>query len=340
MNVPEQFVLHFQKFLGTSVPVQFDTSNLEPVAKVTLEEANYMVRNVFEEIKQATFDIDDNKAPGPYGFTSKFFKKAWEMMFALPPKSSFIVVNFQGRQITDNILLAQELLKGYDWKNGAKRVSFKIDIQKAYDIVNWEFLRKFLGLFGFHEKMIHWIMTCVCTAFSIAVNGERFGYFNGGRGMRQWDPRSCYLFTLVMEIFNLILKQKIRECQKFMYHWGCKEMEISSLCFADDLLVLFHGDVKESSRKGQNRIKTGHKREAWRSREKSKAVTVDRARKTEQNGKRRAENAYTVKSYSSLKKEEKKKGLILHFQERSKRGVISAKDPELYQPRTSLAINI
>nr|GEW60823.1 reverse transcriptase domain-containing protein [Tanacetum cinerariifolium] len=44
--------------------------------------------------------------------------------------------------------------------------------------------------------------------------------------------------------------------------------------------------VKEYPRKGQNQIKTGQKQEAWRSQEKSKALTVDRARKTEQNAKR------------------------------------------------------
>nr|GEZ22457.1 hypothetical protein [Tanacetum cinerariifolium] len=44
-------------------------------------------------------------------------------------------------------------------------------------------------------------------------------------------------------------------------------------------------------RKGQNRVKTGQKREAWRNREKSKAVTVEKERKTEENTKRRAKNA-------------------------------------------------
>lgn len=39
------------------------------------------------------------------------------------------------------------------------------------------------------------------------------------------------------------MKQQIRENGKFKYHWGCKELQISHLCFADDLLVLSHGDV-------------------------------------------------------------------------------------------------
>nr|GEZ50437.1 hypothetical protein [Tanacetum cinerariifolium] len=83
-----------------------------------------------------------------------------------------------------------------------------------------------------------------------------------------------------------------------------------------ELIHLFHtckqGDgtsVKEILKKGQNQIKTGQKQEAaWRSQEKFEAVTVDRARKTEQNAKRRAENANTVKSLLKLKRKKERKG--------------------------------
>nr|GFC13299.1 ribonuclease H-like domain, reverse transcriptase, RNA-dependent DNA polymerase [Tanacetum cinerariifolium] len=75
---------------------------------------------------------------------------------------------------------------------------------------------------------------------------------------------------------------------------------------------------KEILKKGQNRIKTRQKREAWQSQEKLEAVTVDRAGKTKQNVKRRAVNANTVKVHSSLKKKEKRKGLKLHLCERYK----------------------
>ena len=75
------------------------------------------------------------------------------------------------RHIQDNVLLSQELFKGYDRKEGPKRVAMKIDIQKAYDTVNWEFLENILKGFGFHEKMVGWIMCCVTTtSFSICVN--------------------------------------------------------------------------------------------------------------------------------------------------------------------------
>nr|GEW90279.1 hypothetical protein [Tanacetum cinerariifolium] len=73
--------------------------------------------------------------------------------------------------------------------------------------------------------------------------------------------------------------------------------------------------VKERSRKGQNWIKTKQKREAWRSRDKVKAVTVDRARKTEENKKRMNENANTVKKLLRFKEEKKTKGPNVQFKE-------------------------
>lgn len=51
-------------------------------------------------------------------------------------QSAFIPV----RQISDNILLTQELMKGYGRKHGLSRCALKIDLQKAYDTVSWKFL--------------------------------------------------------------------------------------------------------------------------------------------------------------------------------------------------------
>nr|GEV65702.1 probable LRR receptor-like serine/threonine-protein kinase At1g34110 [Tanacetum cinerariifolium] len=121
-------------------------------------------------------------------------------------QSAFIPV----RHIQDNILLTQEIMRGYNMKVGPKRVAFKIDIQKAYDTVNWDFLKKAL---------------------------------KGGRGLRQGDPISPYLFTLIMKVFSLILQREIKKEPMFQYHFGCKSLNLSHVCFADDLLVMCHGDT-------------------------------------------------------------------------------------------------
>ncbi|GJV18773.1 RNA-directed DNA polymerase, eukaryota, reverse transcriptase zinc-binding domain protein [Tanacetum coccineum] len=148
------------------------------------------------------------------------------------------------RSITDNIMITQELLKSYGIKNGKSRCAFKIDIMKEYDIVNWDFLESIMRGFRFPNNFIRWVMTYVrSSAFLVSLNGERFRYFKGGRRLRQGDPMSPYLFTIVMEMLNLILERKINQTKRFTYHHRCEELKITNLCFVDDLLILSNGDV-------------------------------------------------------------------------------------------------
>ncbi|PWA81906.1 RNA-directed DNA polymerase, eukaryota, Reverse transcriptase zinc-binding domain protein [Artemisia annua] len=255
----EQFVKHFQSFLGASSRSDNEWD---------FHGAASMVRNVTDkEVKMAMFDIDGNKTPGPDGYTSTFYKEAWPVvrkevcmavkeffrtgkllgevnatLLPMVPKNQRWT---KGRAIQDNILITQELLKGYDRKSGPRRCCMKIDIAKAYDTVDWKFLEQVLLQFGFHEKLVGWIMVCVTTAkFTVCINGERRGYFSSGRGLRQGDPISPYLFTLVMEVFTLLMAKNTQQNRNFKYHMGCKDIELTHLCFADDLLVVCHGDVE------------------------------------------------------------------------------------------------
>nr|GEW19074.1 hypothetical protein [Tanacetum cinerariifolium] len=119
---------------------------------------------------------------------------------------------------------------------------------RAYDIVSWEFLKCSLLKFGFHKKMIEWIMVCLnSTSFSICVNGESRGFFKAKRGLRQGDHVSPYLFTLVMEVFTLMLRRHVKKEKNFKYHWGCKRGNILNLCLADDLMLYCHSDVISAS---------------------------------------------------------------------------------------------
>ncbi|GJX75386.1 hypothetical protein Tco_0313981 [Tanacetum coccineum] len=160
-----------------------------------------------------------------------------------PNQSAFV----PGRSISDNILLTQEIMHNYHLDRGVPRCAFKVDIQKAYDTVDWDFLRKVLIGFGFHDRMVSWIMECVSTtSFSININGSLHGYFKGRRGLRQGDPLSPYIFTLVMEVLTLMLHRRVRESSNFTYHRYCSKLDLINLCFADDLFLFAHGDVNSA----------------------------------------------------------------------------------------------
>ncbi|CAM8993520.1 unnamed protein product [Rhodiola kirilowii] len=119
----------------------------------------------------------------------------------------------------------------------------KIDITKAYDMVDWSFLKKILELFGFPSKFVHWIMACVTSAhFFVLINGSLEGYFKSNRGLRQGDPISPYLFTLVMEVLSRILGQ-VRQSNEFVFHPKCAGISLSHLMFADDIIIFSKADL-------------------------------------------------------------------------------------------------
>ncbi|GJY67828.1 hypothetical protein Tco_0470810 [Tanacetum coccineum] len=152
-----------------------------------------------------------------------------------------------GRRISDNILITQELMHNYHRDRGPPRCAFKVDIQKAYDTVNWRFLGFVHKCFGFHQIMINWVMACVKSpSYSICINGDIHGYFKGKRGLRQGDPLSPYLFTLVMEVLTLILQRRVRLSDSFRFHKHCEELRIINVCFADDLFIFACGDVESA----------------------------------------------------------------------------------------------
>nr|GEV05359.1 RNA-directed DNA polymerase, eukaryota, reverse transcriptase zinc-binding domain protein [Tanacetum cinerariifolium] len=75
----------------------------------------------------------------------------------------------------------------------------------------------------------------ICDNMDIRVCGR-------GRDLRQGDPMSPYLFTLVMEILSLLIKRKVEQNANFQYHFGCKRLKITNVCFAGDLLMFCHAD--------------------------------------------------------------------------------------------------
>lgn len=120
----------------------------------------------------------------------------------------------------------------------------KLDMQKAYDSLEWVFLEQVMVGLGFPDVFVKWIMGCVTTVtYSILLNGRPTQPFVARRGLRQGDPLSPFLFVIAMEFLTRKLKT-LRLIPDFNYHPRCEKLQIVQLGFADDLLLFCRGDIR------------------------------------------------------------------------------------------------
>ena len=109
------------------------------------------------------------------------------------------------RQILDFVLIANECLDSR-LKARIPGVLCKLDVEKAFDHVSWDFLMYMLQRCGFSEKWRKWILFCISSVrFSILINGSPKDFFGSSRELRQRDPLSPLLFAIVMEALSRLL---------------------------------------------------------------------------------------------------------------------------------------
>ena len=159
-----------------------------------------------------------------------------------PFQSTFV----PGRKGLDNAIIVQEIIHTMAKKKGRGGVmAIKLDLEKAYDLLEWSFIRDTLKLFRLPSKLISLILSCISSsAISILFTGGTLEAFHPSRGIHQGDPLSPYLFILCMEVLGALIEDKCKEKLWNPVKSSQSGPAFSHLFFTDDLMLFAKADRK------------------------------------------------------------------------------------------------
>ncbi|XP_019078445.1 uncharacterized protein LOC109123361 [Vitis vinifera] len=250
-EIREGIVSAFQQVLSEEPGWRTDIEGLHFKCLSSSEAETLEVQFTAEEIYAALMGMNGDKASGPDGFTIAFWQSSWEkeglkIWVISEDQNAFV----RGKQILDVSLIANEVIDFWHKRN-EKGLICKLDTEKAYDSINWNFLMKVLVKMGFGSRWLEWIWWCISTAkFSVMINGVSAGFFSNSKGLRQGDPLSPYLFVLGMEVLSNLIRRAVdggvlSGCR--IRGRGEEEMIVSHLLFADDTIIFCEASKEQLS---------------------------------------------------------------------------------------------
>ena len=147
-------------------------------------------------------------------------------------QTSFI----RDRLIGENIRLIDSVIK-FSKANNMPGLLLFLDFEKAFDTLEWPFIRKTFQYFGFGPSLLNWLKVFYCNSEScILNNGWASNFFELNRGVRQGCPLSPYLFILSVEVLTNAMCQK-KEIRGIIV----KDKEIKLSQYADDTTLILDG---------------------------------------------------------------------------------------------------
>jgi hypothetical protein len=142
----------------------------------------------------------------------------------------------RGRSITENFVYAMELVQCCH-KRKQPTMVIKLDFAKAFDTVNWDALDTVLHARGFSHKWRRWMSHILQSSKSaVLVNGCPGPWINCKRGLRQGDPISPYLFILLADVLQVLIRKETSIGHPIVDGEGCPVLQ-----YADDTLLLVRG---------------------------------------------------------------------------------------------------
>ncbi|KAH1073281.1 hypothetical protein J1N35_025609 [Gossypium stocksii] len=152
-----------------------------------------------------------------------------------------------GRNISDNIIIAQEIIHSMRSKKAGRNwMAIKLDLEKTYDRISWDFIDMTLAAAGIPDFLRKVIMSAISSStMQILWNGVLSKSFKPIRGIRQGCPLSPYLFVLCMEWLGHIIRSKISVGRWHLIRLSRAGPALSHLFFADDLIIFGKSDMDQ-----------------------------------------------------------------------------------------------
>lgn len=155
-----------------------------------------------------------------------------------------------GRLITDNIMVAFAVMHYMKWKTKGKEawIALKLDMSKAYDRVEWNFLQVILLKLGFDHKLVGLFINCISSVkYQISHVGRNFGGIIPARGLRKGDPLSSYPFLTCVEGLTMLINDyeeknmikgiKVARSAPYIFH----------MFFVDDSYIFYKASMESAN---------------------------------------------------------------------------------------------
>jgi hypothetical protein len=151
-----------------------------------------------------------------------------------------------GRHILEAVVILHETIHELHRKK-LDGILFKINFEKAYDKVSWDFLQQSLRMKGFDPKWCQWIKNFIEKgSVGIRVNNKIGHYFQTKKGLRQGDLLSPILFNIVADMLAILIARAKEDGQVSGLIPHLVDGGVSILQYADDTIILIEHDIEKA----------------------------------------------------------------------------------------------